>query len=178
MPASWQNLACQTRRGRSAAYVHWASGGWRTERGDLHLAGQLSAARNQSVRLPEGFVHPVACIQDYRDTAVHALAVGQGATRWTGASGLNLSRGRKPGAQPQVSSPRRERSRDLLSCHLLATALLHPPMFASLRRQHADTVVPRWAVGRAAKIRHVGHDAEAGPAAEDVGLAGTGEVIR
>jgi hypothetical protein len=42
-----------------------------------HLAGQLSAARNQPVRLLERFVHPFARRQDYPDQRLHTSGVGQ-----------------------------------------------------------------------------------------------------
>jgi hypothetical protein len=51
--------------------------GWGTERGDLYVAGQLSEARPQPIRLPERFVHAAASGQDHRDQAVHPLRVGR-----------------------------------------------------------------------------------------------------
>jgi hypothetical protein len=54
---------------------HPEAGG--TERGDLHLAGQLSAARDQSFRVSEGFVHPPASRQGHRDQRVHSSRMGQ-----------------------------------------------------------------------------------------------------
>ena len=54
----------------------------------------------------------------------------------------------------------------------LAAGPHHSNIVVSLRRQHPHAVVPGRLVSRPAKIRHIGHDTEAGSAAQDVGLAG------
>ena len=58
--------------------TYWSSRSWGTQRRDLHVAGQLSAARHQPVRLSERFVYPFARRQNYSDQAVHASDVGPG----------------------------------------------------------------------------------------------------
>ena len=57
--------------------VRRASRSWGTQRGDLHVAGQLPAARDQPIRLSEGFVHPFARSQDHRNQIVHASGLDQ-----------------------------------------------------------------------------------------------------
>jgi hypothetical protein len=55
-----EELDSPVRSGKKEFFVHRASRSRGTERGDLHLAGQLSAARDQSLRVSEGYVHQAA----------------------------------------------------------------------------------------------------------------------
>jgi hypothetical protein len=57
--------------------LNWTSQSWRTQRGNLYVAGQLPAARRQPFRLPEGFVHAVASGQNHGDRTVHAASMGE-----------------------------------------------------------------------------------------------------
>ena len=55
-----------------------ASRSWGTQCSDLYFAGQLSAAGNESVRLFERLVHPLARRENHPNQAIHACGVGQG----------------------------------------------------------------------------------------------------
>lgn len=72
-------------------FVHRAYRSWRAQRGDLHVAGQLSAARDQPAGTPERFVHATPSSQDYRDPTVQARSLGQSprAAQSSASSGLS-----------------------------------------------------------------------------------------
>jgi hypothetical protein len=91
--------------GKKELVVYWPSRGRGTQRGDLHPAGHLSAAWDQSIRLFERFVHAPASGQNHPEQRVHTGGNGGRTHRREGG-------GESPLAYAQISKNVVDISRD------------------------------------------------------------------